>query len=85
MLYYELAKLAPDTRAELELYEMWLMGEKKVLPKAGGFLDQPASVMQALKRIDLKQQLAERILELQRKQLQQMANLSKAFGSNGEE
>lgn len=67
----QIAKYPAEKPEYLDMYELWISTDRRYLPRAGGFLDQPAGIMEALTRIDNKRALVERLFEVEEKALQQ--------------
>lgn len=67
LLHIELARLPAHTPLEQEVFDVWLASDKRILPRAGGFLEQPAGLMQAIQLIDLKTKLCQKIISIELK------------------
>lgn len=59
------------------MYDFWASTNKQVLPRAGGFLDQPATVMAALRLLDLKHRILDHIATIEAKQDEEVRKLDK--------
>ncbi len=60
------------------MYEFYIASERRVLPRAGGYLDQPAALIDAIERIERKYALIakmEEIDEAGRKQIEALDQL----------
>lgn len=60
------------------MYDFWVSTERKVLPHAGGFLDQPAPVMAVLRLLDTKHRIWEHIARIEEKSAEEVRLLEKA-------
>lgn len=75
----ELAKYPADSEEELSAYDFWVLSGRVNLPKGGGYLDQPAPMIAALKRIETKARIVKKIDELDQrisKQQQKLAEIT---------
>jgi hypothetical protein len=77
-LWAELCQYPADTELETRVYEFYINSERRVLPRAGGYLDQPGALIDAIERIEQKYALVakmEEIDEAGRKQIEALEQL----------
>lgn len=72
-LLVEIAKYPASTYADLEIYDQWAASDFKVLPRAGGLLDQPAGLMYRLRLIKIKKSLAALYYDLEKREAAETA------------
>jgi hypothetical protein len=67
LLLAELASYPPETELSMRVYNFYVNSGKTILPKAGGYLDQPADLIQAIERIEIKNHIVQKIEEIDKK------------------
>ena len=78
MLWAELCQYQADTELETRVYEFYIASERRILPRGGGYLDQPAALIDAIERIEQKYALVAKMQEIDeagRKQIEALDQL----------